>query len=130
MLTRTANVTALPALVQDATALVDPSVMQKVLGSGGGGSGNASSLVSKFLGSGATPDIVSRLPSMIAPEGSLDLTLTLPFPHLVSLCFGGPGLADLYVATGGNAENPGKGGIVRLKTRVRGMAVHQSRLRT
>jgi sugar lactone lactonase YvrE len=62
------------------------------------------------------------------PDGSLDLSLTLPFPHLVSLCFGGPDLGDLYVATGGDAEHPRMGGIVRLKSQVRGLPVHKSRL--
>jgi sugar lactone lactonase YvrE len=61
------------------------------------------------------------------PDGSLDLRWTLPFPHLVSLCFGGPDLKDLYVATGGNAEHPGKGGIVRIKAPVAGLHVHKSR---
>ena len=61
------------------------------------------------------------------PDGALDLRWTLPFPHLVSLCFGGPGLADLYIATGGNAEHPGKGGIVRVKAGVRGLKTFKCR---
>jgi len=62
------------------------------------------------------------------PDGVLDRTMTLPFPHLVSLCFGGPDLTDLYVATGGNAEHPGKGGVVRIKTDVPGLRPSKSRL--
>jgi hypothetical protein len=69
MLMRTANVQALQSLVQDATQLVDPSVLQKVCNSGG----NASSMLSKLLGSQATPDLVSRLPSVIGSDGSVDL---------------------------------------------------------
>jgi len=59
------------------------------------------------------------------PDGGPDLRWTLPFPHLVSLCFGGPDLSDLYIATGGNAENPGKGGIVRVGAGVRGLQTHR-----
>jgi xylono-1,5-lactonase len=61
-------------------------------------------------------------------DGVLDQTLTLPFPHIVSLCFGGPDLTDLYVATGGNAEQPRKGGVVRIKTEVPGLRPCKSRL--
>ena len=43
------------------------------------------------------------------------------------LCFGGPDLTDLYVATGGNAEHPGKGGVVRIKTEVPGLRPCKSR---
>lgn len=71
MLMRTANVQALQSLVQDATQLVDPSVLQKVLG--GGSNGTASSMISKLLGNQATPDLVSRLPSVIGSDGSVDL---------------------------------------------------------
>ncbi|GAQ90328.1 hypothetical protein KFL_006280030 [Klebsormidium nitens] len=53
MLTRTANVPALQALVQDAAQLVDPSVMQKVIGGGTGGS----NVLSNLLSASATPDI-------------------------------------------------------------------------
>jgi hypothetical protein len=73
MLTRTANVPALRSLVQDATQLVDPSVLQKVLGGAGSGGNAASSMISSILGSQATPDLVSRLPSLIGADGSVDM---------------------------------------------------------
>jgi hypothetical protein len=69
MLSRTANVPALQALVQDAAQLVDPSVLQKI--TGGTGSGN---MLSSLLSSSATPDILSRLPSLVSPDGSIDMT--------------------------------------------------------
>lgn len=71
MLSRTANVPALQALVQDAAQLVDPSVLQRVMGAGGSGSNN--NMLSNILSSSATPDIVSRLPSMINADGSIDM---------------------------------------------------------
>jgi sugar lactone lactonase YvrE len=55
------------------------------------------------------------------PDAVLDRRITLPFPHLVSLTFGGSDLTDLYVATGGNAAHPGRGGIVRIKTDIPGL---------
>jgi xylono-1,5-lactonase len=55
------------------------------------------------------------------PNGALDQTIRLPFPSLVSLAFGGPDLTQLYVATGGNAEHPGQGGIVRISVDVPGL---------
>lgn len=69
MITRTANVPALQALLQDAAQLVDPSVMQKVMGT----SGTASNVLSSLLSASATPDLVSRLPSMINADGSIDM---------------------------------------------------------
>ena len=63
-------------------------------------------------------------------DGTLDLRWTLPFPHVVSLCFGGPDLSDMYVATGGDAAHPGKGGIVRIKPGVRGLMTYKSRRRS
>ncbi|GAQ91004.1 hypothetical protein KFL_007120085 [Klebsormidium nitens] len=71
MLTRTANVPALQALVQDAAQLVDPSVMQRVVGGTGAGGGN---VLSSLLSTSVTPDLVSRLPSMINRDGSIDMT--------------------------------------------------------
>jgi D-xylonolactonase len=63
------------------------------------------------------------------PDGILDRRITLPFPHIVSLCFGGSDLTDLYVATGGNAEHPGEGGIVRIKSEVPGLRAWKCRFR-
>lgn len=57
-------------------------------------------------------------------DGTIDRTITLPFPHLVSLCFGGPDLTDLYVTTGGDADNRGKGGVVRIRSEVPGLPTH------
>jgi sugar lactone lactonase YvrE len=55
------------------------------------------------------------------PDGRLDRSIRLPFPSIVSLAFGGPRLHQLYVATGGNAEHPGQGGIVRISVDVPGL---------
>ena len=63
------------------------------------------------------------------PDGVLDRTITLPFPHLVSLAFGGADMTDVYVTTGGNIEHPGRGGVVRIKSDVPGLRLSKSRLR-
>jgi xylono-1,5-lactonase len=63
------------------------------------------------------------------PSGVLDRTITLPFPHLVSLAFGGPDMSDLYVTTGGNPDHPQKGGVVRFRSGVRGLKSRKTRLR-
>jgi sugar lactone lactonase YvrE len=62
------------------------------------------------------------------PDGTLDRRITLPFPHIVSLAFGGADLTDLYVATGTDAEHPGQGGIVRIKVPAPGLRPHSSRM--
>ena len=62
------------------------------------------------------------------PDGVLDRQITLPFPHIVSLCFGGADLTDLIVSTGGNAERPGCGAVVRIKSDVPGLRPWKSRL--
>ena len=59
------------------------------------------------------------------PDGILERTIPLPFPHVVSLAFGGADLCDLYVSTGGNAAEPGKGGIVRIRSDVPGLPTHR-----
>ena len=58
------------------------------------------------------------------PDGSVERVISLPYPHLVSLSFGGADMRDLYVSTGGNADHPGKGGVVRIRTDVAGLASH------
>ena len=60
-------------------------------------------------------------------DATIDRTIRLPFPYIVSLAFGGPDLTDLYVATGGDADHPGAGGIVRIRSDIPGVAVHRSR---
>jgi xylono-1,5-lactonase len=62
------------------------------------------------------------------PNGVLDRTITLPFPHLVSLAFGGPDMSDLYVTTGGNADHPGKGGVVRFSCGFSGLKAGKTQL--
>lgn len=56
-------------------------------------------------------------------DGSLDRTIALPFPNIVSLAFGGADGRDLYVTTGGEA---GQGGVIRLRSDVPGCPVHRS----
>ena len=68
--------------------------------------------------------------SMTKGKHTLKLERTDAFPHVVSLCFGGPDLSDMYVATGGDAAHPGKGGIVRIKPGVRGLMTYKSRRRS
>lgn len=61
------------------------------------------------------------------PDGALERTIRLPFPHVVSLAFGGPDMRDLYVATGGNADHPGKGGIVKMRSDIAGLKAAKTR---
>lgn len=61
------------------------------------------------------------------PDGSLDRTIPLPFPIVASLAFGGPDRRDLHVATGGNADHPGMGGVVRIRVDVPGLPESKSR---
>jgi len=61
-------------------------------------------------------------------DGTLDRTVQLPFAHLVSVSFGGPDMQDLYVATGTDADNPGRGGVVRIRVDVPGLPVFESRI--
>lgn len=61
------------------------------------------------------------------PDGTVDRTLSLPFPVITSVAFGGPDMRDLYVATGGDAGHPGQGGIVRIRADVPGLPENKSR---
>ncbi len=55
------------------------------------------------------------------PDGVLDRTITLPFPNIVSLAFGGSDLSWLYVSTGGRgADGRPLGGVVRIRCPVPG----------
>ncbi len=62
------------------------------------------------------------------PDGTLDRQVRLPFPHLVSLAFGGPDLHDLYVSTGGNADRPDAGGVVKIRVDVPGQRDFKARI--
>jgi xylono-1,5-lactonase len=59
------------------------------------------------------------------PDGVLARQIELPFPHIVSLAFGGPELSDLFVTTGGNDADPGKGGVIRIRCDVPGLPEHR-----
>jgi xylono-1,5-lactonase len=61
------------------------------------------------------------------PGGTVDRTISLPFPCVTSLAFGGRDMRDLYITTGGNADNPGRGGVVRIRTDVPGLKAARSR---
>jgi sugar lactone lactonase YvrE len=62
------------------------------------------------------------------PDGTLDRLIHLPFPHLISLAFGGPDLHDLYIATAGNADHPGVGGVVKIRVDVPGQRDFKARI--
>jgi sugar lactone lactonase YvrE len=57
------------------------------------------------------------------PDGTVERTIRLPFPNIVSLTFGGPERTDLYVTTGGD----GQGGVIRIRSDIPGLATHRSR---
>lgn len=61
------------------------------------------------------------------PDGTFDQAIDLPFPHVVSLCFGGADLMDVYVSTGMSAQQRGGGGIIRFKSDVPGQPTRRSR---
>lgn len=60
-------------------------------------------------------------------DGVPDQRITLPFPSVTSLAFGGPDMRTLYVTTAGN-EGDGKGGLVCLRAPVAGLRAFPSRL--
>lgn len=59
------------------------------------------------------------------PDGQLDLSLELPVDTPTRPAFGGPGLKDIYLSTGGlkggETDDGLKGGILRLQTRFIGV---------
>ena len=61
-------------------------------------------------------------------DGACDRLVRLPFPHVVSLAFGGPDLHDLYISTGGNAESPNLGGVVKIRVDVPGTRDFKARI--
>jgi len=64
------------------------------------------------------------------PDATIDRRIHLPFPHLVSLTFGGDDLCDLYVTTGGSLEpgQPRQGAVVRVRSDVPGQVPARARL--
>lgn len=63
-----------------------------------------------------------------AADGEALQALTFPYPHVVSVAFGTIDPHALYVTTGGNAEHPGAGAVLRLHVPVPGMAGDITRL--
>ncbi|WP_232494272.1 SMP-30/gluconolactonase/LRE family protein [Novosphingobium kaempferiae] len=61
-------------------------------------------------------------------QGDLLRSLSFPYPHIVSLDFGADDPSALYIATGGNAENRGKGAILRMPVEIPGLAGARTRL--
>jgi sugar lactone lactonase YvrE len=64
-----------------------------------------------------------------APDGSLRQELPVPLPMVTSVCFGGPGLRDLYIVTGsrgGPSERCGT--IYRMAAPVPGLALAPARV--
>ncbi|WP_156680910.1 SMP-30/gluconolactonase/LRE family protein [Sphingomonas profundi] len=62
------------------------------------------------------------------PDAVIDRRIRLPMPHIISLGFGGPDRADLFVATGGTARNGDPvGGLVRIRSDIPGLPSHTAR---
>jgi len=61
-------------------------------------------------------------------DGTQDRVVHLPFPHVVSLAFGGPDLHDLYITTGGDDERPELGGVVKIRVDVPGTRDFKARI--
>jgi len=63
------------------------------------------------------------------PNGAIDRRIKMPALKATTLVFGGPGLQDLYISTGDNAEEPSRGGsIYRMRSDIPGMPVPKTRL--
>lgn len=63
------------------------------------------------------------------PDGAIDRRIKIPALKATTLVFGGPGLQDLYISTGDNAEEPSRGGsIYRMRSDIPGMPVPKTRL--
>lgn len=60
--------------------------------------------------------------------GAVLQTLSFPYPHIVSLDFGAADASSLYISTGGNAEHPGAGAILRMAVDVPGQPGARTRL--
>ncbi len=57
----------------------------------------------------------------LSGDGKTMTTMSFGFPHIVSLAFDERDPRRLYVSTGGNADAPGKGGIITLEVEVGGL---------
>jgi D-xylonolactonase len=62
-------------------------------------------------------------------DGTLDATIRLPYPHVISMAFGALDRRDVYVIVGGNAKQPGVGGVVRIRSDVPGLRPGKTRFR-
>ncbi len=65
----------------------------------------------------------------VSPDGTTMDTVRAGFPHLVSVAFAAHDPTRLYVSTGGNADNPGKGGIITVPSDVAGLCSAPTSLR-
>ncbi|EJU11912.1 SMP-30/Gluconolaconase/LRE domain-containing protein [Sphingomonas sp. LH128] len=63
------------------------------------------------------------------PEGTLTAEMRLPYPHVVSVAFGSTEPDWLYVSTGGNADAPRSGAVLRIKVEGPGLPGPTTRLR-
>ncbi|RVQ67144.1 gluconolaconase [Croceicoccus ponticola] len=61
-------------------------------------------------------------------QGEMLQSVSLPFPHVVSLDFAASDPGGLYVSTGGNAEHPGKGAVIRMEVEIPGLAGPRTKL--
>ncbi|MFF5209055.1 SMP-30/gluconolactonase/LRE family protein [Streptosporangium sp. NPDC000396] len=59
------------------------------------------------------------------PDGTLDLAVEIPAPHVTSCAFGGPGLDVLYVTTASDGRTGGE--LLRCRTSVSGMPANPYR---
>ena len=63
------------------------------------------------------------------PNGEVDTAIDVPAGFVTSLCFGGPGRADMFIVTSDNAEHPErKGTVFRTRPGVCGTPVHPVRI--
>lgn len=64
------------------------------------------------------------------PDGTQKERIELPSPMVTSVCFGGPGLEDLYIVTGSRGTDSDRGGAVyRVKAQVPGLPVATAKVR-
>ena len=63
------------------------------------------------------------------PDATVDFRIRLPYPHLVSLAFGGEDLCDVIVTTGGGpAATTPQGAVVRIRSMVPGLRAARARI--
>ena len=60
------------------------------------------------------------------PDAVIDRRIKLPFPSVVSMCFGGSDMTDLYIVTGGKPEDK-QAAVIRIRSEIPGLPAFQAK---